>query len=182
MKKKILIGFGILIIILGASYMYLNNRNRTMSPPGSAELTSGNLSASITYSRPSARGRLIFGTQEQSALQPYGQYWRLGANEATELTINHDVKFNGEALKAGTYRLYATPGADSFEIIVNSELGKWGAFEPDHNLDILHTTVPVEKITSPVEQYTIRMEPINGGIQVIFEWSDTRFAVPLTTP
>ncbi|MBL7856981.1 MAG: DUF2911 domain-containing protein [Cyclobacteriaceae bacterium] len=182
MIKKILIGLGVLVIILGAAFFYLNNRGRTLSPPGNVELTAGNLTASITYNRPSVRGRLIFGTKEAGALQPYGQYWRLGANESTEITLNHDVKFNGEALKAGTYRVYAIPGPDTFEIIVNTELGKWGAFEPNHDLDILHTTVPVQKLTSSVEQYTIRMEPLETGILIIFEWSDTQFGIPITTP
>ena len=112
MKKKILIGVVAVIVILAAAFAYLNNRNRTLSPPGSAELANGDLSVSITYSRPSVRGRLIFGTKEQGALQPYGVYWRLGANEATEITLNKDVTFNGNPLKAGKYKLYATPGGD----------------------------------------------------------------------
>src|SRR5687767_7572924 len=128
MNKKILIGVVAVIVVLAGAYAYVTNRNRTLSPPGSAELANGDLSISITYSRPSVRGRLIFGTQEQGALQPYGVYWRLGANEATEITLSKDVTFNGNPLKAGKYKLYATPGGDEFEIIVNTELGNWGAF------------------------------------------------------
>src|SRR6185436_9734636 len=145
------------IVILAAAFSYLNNRNRTVSPPGSAQLTNGDLSVSITYSRPSVRGRLIFGSKEQGALQPYGEYWRLGANEATEITLSKDVTFNGNPLKAGTYRVYAIPGASEFEIIVNTEIGKWGLFEPNHELDILKTKVPVEHPSSPLELYTINL-------------------------
>lgn len=180
MLKKILIGVGVLAVLLVAAFFYLNNRNRTLSPPGKAELTAGELSVSITYSRPSVRGRLIFGPKEQSALQPYGVYWRLGANESTEITINKDVSFNGQPVKAGSYRMYAVPGAETFEIILNSELGKWGAFEPNHELDLLHTKVPVQKTTAAVELYTINLEAIENGINVVFEWSDTRFIVPVT--
>jgi len=180
MLKKILIGVGVLAVLLVAAFLYLNNRNRTLSPPGHVELTAGDLSVSIPYSRPSVRGRLIFGTKEQGALQPHGVYWRLGANESTEITINKDVNFNGQPLKAGTYRMYAVPGPDSFDIILNSELGKWGAFEPNHELDLLHTKVPVQKTSTAVEQYTINLEAIEKGINVIFEWSDTRFVVPIT--
>lgn len=182
MLKKILIGLAIVIAILAAGMFYLNNRNRTMSPPGKAELTSGDLTVSIPYSRPSVRSRVIFGTEEQKALQPYGKYWRLGANESTEITVNQDVNFNDQPIKAGTYRMYAVPGPDTFEIILNSELGKWGAFEPDHALDILHTKVPVQKLTTPVEQYTINLKPIDKGVDVVFEWSDTQFTVPVTRP
>ncbi len=83
MKKKIIIGASIFIALLAIAFAYLNYRNRTLSPPGKTELTVNGLTVSIPYSRPSVRGRLIFGTEEQKALQPYGKYWRLGANEST---------------------------------------------------------------------------------------------------
>ncbi len=177
MLKKILIGLGILILVLGAAFLYLNNRNRTLSPPGSVALTNGDLSVSITYSRPSVRGRVIFGTETEGALQPYGKYWRLGANESTEITFNKDVNFNGTPVKAGTYRIYAVPGAEEFDIALNSELGKWGAFEPDYAKDVLHTQVPVQKTSSLVEQYTIGIAPVDNGFDLIFEWANTRFVV-----
>lgn len=180
MLKKILIGVGILVIILVAGFLYLNNRNRTLSPPGSTELTNGDLTVSISYSRPSAKGRMIFGTKEEGALQPYGTYWRLGANESTEITLNRDVKFHNQSLKAGTYRMYAIPGKENFSIVLNSELGKWGAFKPNTALDILRTAVPVQKPDASVEQYTIRQEAIENGMNIIFEWAETKFVVPIT--
>lgn len=177
--KKIAIGVLALIVLLGAAFLYLNNRNRTMSPPGEATLTSGGLSINITYSRPSVRGRLIFGPESQNALQPYGKYWRLGANESTEVTFSRDVLFNGSAVKAGTYRMYAVPGEQNFEIVLNTELGKWGAFEPNYSLDILKTQVAVQKTSSSVEQFTTSLAPSGDGIDIIFEWSNFRFVVPV---
>jgi hypothetical protein len=177
--KKILIGILAVVLLLAAAFFYLNYRNRSLSPPGSETLTSGGLTVSVTYSRPSVRGRLIFGPEEQKALQPYGKYWRLGANESTEITFSRDVLFNGSPIKAGTYRIFAIPGAETFEIGVNTELDKWGYSEPDYDMDILRTKVPVEKISSPVEQYTISLAPEGDGINMIFEWSDTRFVVPI---
>jgi hypothetical protein len=179
MLKKVLIGLGVLIIILVIAFLYLNNRNRTLSPPGSAELTNGELSVSITYSRPSVRGRVIFGTETEEALQPYGKYWRLGANESTEITFNKDVNFNGAPVKAGTYRIYAIPGPGEFDIGLNSELGRWGAFEPDYAQDVLHTKAPTQQTSSLVEQFTISLAPAESGIDVIFEWANTRFVVPI---
>ena len=178
-RKKLWITIGAIVIVLALAMVYLNYRNRTLSPPGSANLTAGDLTVSITYNRPSARGRVIFGTEEQKALQPYGKYWRLGANESTEVTFNRDVQFNGASIKAGTYRIYAVPGSDAFEIILNTELGTWGAMEPDHAFDILRTKVPVQKTTAPVEQYTIGLSEANPGIDIVFEWADTRFVVPI---
>ena len=179
MKKKIIIGVVAVIVLLGAAYAYLNYRNYSLSPRGSAELTNGGLSASITYCRPSVRGRLIFGAKEQGALQPYGVYWRLGANESTEVTFNKDVSFNGNPLKAGTYRLYAMPGANEFEIIVNTELGQWGAFEPNQEEDILKTKIPVSRASTTVEQFTITMSPEEGGININFEWADVKLVLPV---
>ena len=75
--------------------------------------------------------------------------------------------------------MYAIPGAETFDIILNTELGKWGAFEPDHALDLLTTKVQVERNSSSVEQYTITTSEVNGGINVVFEWSDVRFIVPI---
>jgi len=182
MLKKILIGVGVLAILIVAGLFYLNNRNRTLSPPGKAELSSGDLTVSIPYSRPSVRGRRIFGTKEEGALQPNGVYWRLGANESTEITINRDVLFNGLPLKEGTYKIYAVPGAEEFEIRLNSELGTWGYLEPDHELDLLSTKVPVQRMDTPVEQYTIRMTPNENGVDVNFEFSNVRLVLPLTRP
>ena len=88
MKKKIIIGVIALVVIVLVFLVYANYRNRSLSPRGNTELTVNGLTVSIPYSRPSVKGRLIFGTAEQKALLPYGKYWRLGANEATEITVN----------------------------------------------------------------------------------------------
>ena len=173
------IGLAILAVLLAAAFVYLNIRNRTLSPPGEESLNSGGLTVSVNYSRPSVRGRLIFGTEDQEALQPYGEYWRLGANEATEVTFNRDVLFNGSPIKAGTYRIYAIPGPESFEIALNTEVDEWGAGEPDADHDVLRTKVQTQTTNAPVEQFTISLAPQGDGMQMIFEWSDTRFVVPI---
>jgi hypothetical protein len=180
MKKKLLIALAVLAVLIVAGMFYLNNRSRTLSPPGKAELTAGDLTVSIPYSRPSVRGRVIFGTKEEGALQPYGVFWRVGANESTEITINRDVLFNGTPLKQGTYKMYAIPGPDEFEVRLNSELGTWGYFEPNHEMDVLSTRVPVERLATPVEQHTIRLEPSENGMSLIVEFANIRFTVPLT--
>jgi hypothetical protein len=179
MLKKILIGVALLLVAAAGYVFYLNNKSRTVSPPGKTELNSPDLSIAVNYSRPTVRGRIIFGTEDTDALQPYGKYWRLGANESTEITFSRDVTFNGVAVKAGTYRMYAIPGSEEFEVILNTELGKWGAFEPDHKLDLAKTEVPVTKTANFVEQFTIRIEQVVGGADIIFEWADAQFTVPI---
>lgn len=180
MFKKVLIGLGILVVLLGALFIYANHRNRTLSPPGTAELEVDGLQIAVSYSRPSVRGRVIFGTEEEKALQPYGTYWRLGANEATEITFSKNVTFNGVPLKAGTYSMYAIPGAETFKIGLNSETGNWGAWEPDYSKDVMVTEVPVTRPVVPVEQFTSRIEAgSDGGALLYFEWSNVQLIIPI---
>lgn len=178
-SKKLWISLAILALLLVVAFFYLNYRNRKLSPPGEETLTSGGMTVSVSYSRPSVRGRLIFGPEDQDALQPFGEYWRLGANEGTEIGFNRDILFNGSPVKAGTYRMYAIPGPTSFEMVLSTAVGDWGASEPDPEKDVIRTKVQTQKTTSPVEQFTISLAPQGDGVQMIFEWSDTRFVVPL---
>ena len=78
MIKKIGIGVGILAIILLAAFLYLNYRGRTLSPPGSVSIENNDFKVSLNYSRPSVRGRLIFGEKNLNAIQPNNKYWKLG--------------------------------------------------------------------------------------------------------
>ena len=70
-------------------------------------------SVEITYSRPGAKGRTIFGD-----LVPYGKMWRTGANGQTTITFGEDVKVGGKAVKAGKYSLLSVPGKSEWEVIL----------------------------------------------------------------
>ena len=178
-SKKLWIWLAILAVILIAVFAYLNFRARALSPPDEESLTSGGVSVAVNYSRPSARGRVIFGTEDQGALQPYGEYWRMGANEATEISFNRDILFNGSPVKAGTYSMYAFPGPNSFEVVLNTEIDRSGANEPDPGNDVVRTKAQTQQTSPPVEQFTISLAPQGEGILMIFEWANVRFAVPV---
>ena len=79
------IGLAVVAVLAIIFFVYINQRATVLSPPGEESLTSGGITVTVKYGRPSARGRLIFGAEDQKALQPYGKYWRLGANAATEI-------------------------------------------------------------------------------------------------
>ncbi len=179
MWKKVLITVGIIVALLAAGAFYLDHRNRTLSPPGSAEATAGDLTVHVDYSRPSVRGRLVFGPEEHEALQPYGQYWRLGANEATEISFSKDVTFMGQLVKQGRYYIYAIPGPDAFDFVLNSELGRWGYSEADHSMDVHTVKVPVIKMNSKTEQFTIDLEVSGSAILAHFDWDDIRLTIPI---
>jgi hypothetical protein len=180
MKRNILIGAGIVLLIFIIWVVYGLFIATPVSPPATASFSQDGLEITIDYSQPSKKDRLIFGEESAGALQPYGQYWRLGANAPTEITFNQDVTFGGEPVPAGSYRLYAVPGADTFEVILNSETGGFfGAAEPDYELDVLTVQAPVQKTDSVVETFTIDIRSANNGATIAFSWDDVLFTVPV---
>ena len=124
----------------------------------------------VSYGRPSKRGREIFG-----ALVPFDSVWRTGANGATEITFEKEMKFGGEKVKPGTYSLFTIPTPDSWTIILNTELKQWGSFgyAKIKDKDVLHIKVPVKKLDEAVEMFTIRFD----DNRLILEWDKTQVAV-----
>ena len=101
MSKKVLLILGVALVVVIAGLFWLNSRGRTLSPSGSANITDEDLTVTIKYSRPSMRGRVVFGPEGSDALLPYGKYWRLGANEPTTIEFNRDVTFGGRSVPKG---------------------------------------------------------------------------------
>ncbi len=134
-------------------------------------LTTANLS--VTYGRPYKKGRVVFGE-----LEKFGKVWRVGADEATQITFNKDVKFGGEGVAKGTYTLFAIPEAGEWTIILNSQLGQWGAYGYDKakDKDVLKVKVPVKKLADVVEQLTIKADA--GSLTI--SWDQTSVSVPLS--
>ena len=177
MKNKIIIGFGIVALIVIVIAVVWDYEDIQKSPKETVSVANNDLIVSITYGRPSVRGRVIFGTAAEKALQPHGKYWRMGANEATEITFNKDVLFMGSPVKAGTYRVYAIPGEKAFEIGLNTETGKWGSDEPDYSKDVLKVSVPIEKPATPVEQLTIMLDQSGDGVIMVMQWASTQLQI-----
>ncbi|HQQ96441.1 MAG TPA: DUF2911 domain-containing protein [Cyclobacteriaceae bacterium] len=181
MKKKIFIGIGAVLAVFVLWSVYGLFFAPKKSPTTSASINDKGLEIKVSYSQPSKRGRLIFGEESQKALQPYGKYWRLGANAATEITFSKDITFAGQPVNAGSYRMYAVPGASSFKIILNSELGVnfTAASEPDHSLDILTTEIPVNPLDTEVETFTISFQPDSVGVNMNLAWDKVGLRVPI---
>ena len=129
----------------------------------------GNIS--ITYGQPSKKGREIFG-----GLVPYGQVWRTGADEATEITFTKPCLFGGKQLEAGTYTLFTIPGKTEWTIILNKQLKQWGWFGYDKvkDQDRMKVTVPSKQTDDVVETFTIT--PRADGF--LMEWDKTSVFVP----
>ncbi|MBK7680556.1 MAG: DUF2911 domain-containing protein [Chitinophagaceae bacterium] len=118
----------------------------------------------VTYGRPFKHDRVIFGE-----LVKYGEVWRLGADEATTISLNRDSKIGTVDVPAGTYTMFALVNENEWTIILNSVLGQWGAFSYKKNKDKDVAMVPVaaNKLSAPVEQFTIRFDDDNF---MIIEW------------
>lgn len=130
--------------------------------------------ARVIYSRPKMRDREIFG-----ALVPFGEVWRTGANEATELRIYQDMTIGGQTIPAGTYTLYTIPEKTEWTIILNKAQNQWGAYEYDANKDLLRIKAPARKAAAPIEDFSIAFQPIENGTNLLMGWENTYIEVPL---
>jgi len=106
------------------------------SPKATVAQTVGLTDVTVTYCRPSVKGRTIWG-----GLVPYDQVWRTGANEATTITFTDDVTVEGTKLTAGTYGLFTIPGKDEWTVIFNKGAKQWGAYEYKQADDVLRIKV-----------------------------------------
>ena len=129
----------------------------------------------ITYSRPHKKGRKIFGE-----LVPYGKIWRTGANEATELTTTKDIKLAGNEIPAGTYTLFTIPQKDKWTIILNSDLGQWGAYRYDESKDVIRFDVPTKQLSATYEPFTIEFEQTASEVVLKMMWDQTGVVIPVS--
>ena len=132
------------------------------------------LVARVIYSRPQKNGRIIFGD-----LLEYGQVWRLGANEATEIEFFQPVKIGAVKVKKGRYTLYCIPFVDKWTIILNRETDTWGSFKYDQLKDVVRMDVPVQKQSEPLEFFAMAFEKAAGGAVLNIGWDNLRVSVPI---
>lgn len=130
---------------------------------------------SIVYSRPSKKGRTIFGE-----LVPYDKLWRTGANLATKITFGDDVKIAGNNLSAGSYALFTIPGKDEWTIIFNNISDQGGTGKYDESEDALRVKINSANLSGSVETFTIMIgdvKPSSANINLI--WDNTLVSIPL---
>ncbi|OAD91606.1 asparagine synthetase B [Aequorivita soesokkakensis] len=129
--------------------------------------------ARVIYSRPQKKGRDIFG-----GVVPYGEVWRTGANEATELDIYVPLKLGSTILKPGTYTLYTIPDEDNWTIIINSDTNVWGAFSYKKEKDVARITVPCEQAVAPIESLSMIFKTDGKGTVLMIGWDDHYVEIP----
>ncbi|HKG06202.1 MAG TPA: DUF2911 domain-containing protein [Pedobacter sp.] len=129
----------------------------------------------VVYSRPSKKGREIFGVLEQ-----FGKVWRVGANENTEIRFYKTAVIGGKKIKAGTYSLFAIPNKDKWTIIINKQIDKWGAFSYDQTKDLVRTEVNVKSLDKPLETLSVTFTTQATGANLVIGWDLSSVEVPVT--
>lgn len=147
------------------------------SPLQSTSFTVGDTQGQICYGAPSARGRVMVGE-----VDPYGELWRSGANEATAIHLQGPATIGGISLAAGSYSLYTRPDVDQWEVFLNSNYERWGIPINDEvrATEVGSFTVTPEATDSHVETLTYSFESTGADAgEIVMEWENTRIRIPV---
>ena len=134
----------------------------------------------IVYSRPSLKGRSVFGAG--SLLAPIGDVWRTGANGATKLTFSDPVNIGNKTIPAGSYGLFTIPGVSEWTIIINTNSKGWGSFDYKEAEDVVRFKVAPVTTGSSTETFTIGIDDITAQTATIYlNWGKTKVNIPIST-
>ena len=163
----------LLLIILFASISTLTMGQQIQMPQASPSATIsqkiGLTDVNIEYSRPSTKGRKIFGE-----LVPYGEVWRTGANAATIINFSNEVKIEGNIIPAGSYALYSIPGKTEWTIILSKNTKLWGAVGYEANDDLVRFKVKPGKTGQKYETMEINfVDMTDTGATISMKWETT---------
>ena len=146
------------------------------SPAASITQTIGLVEAKIEYSRPSAKGRKVFGE-----VVPFDKIWRTGANSPTKITFSDSVTIGGKKIQGGTYAMYAIPGASSWTIILNSK-ATVAAWDYKDGEEAVKFTVAPTALSSTVESFTFEFANLKyASADLVMNWDKTSVGFPITT-
>jgi hypothetical protein len=127
----------------------------------------------VIYSRPHKGGRKIFG-----GILQYGSYWRLGANEASEIEFFRGVTIQNKKVKAGRYTIYCYPQESQWTIVLNSNLFTWG-LKADTTKEVARFDVPIKKIP-PIEYFSMVFQTTSDGANLVMAWDDVEAKLPIS--
>ena len=147
---------------------------RQLSPRDTARIELEGRRVFVDYGRPSMRGRRIVGE-----LVPYGRVWRTGANAATTLVTEVDLRIGDALVPRGTYTLYTLPAARGWTLIVNRQTGQWGT-QYDASRDLVRIPMRTTRVARPVEQFTITLQRATRSTGTLsMAWENTSLSVPV---
>ena len=171
MKKITLV----LFVVLASFSLEAQIKTPAPSPSSKLMQTVGLTDVTVDYSRPSMRGRTIFGD-----LVPYDKLWRTGANGYTLITFSKDVKIAGQAVSAGTYSIFTKPSASSWEVYFYTDTQGGGTpSEWDDSKVVAKATVQVYTLPESIESFTITIDDLtSGSANLGLMWEKVYVAIP----
>lgn len=175
MKKIIFV----LTTIIASYVVNAQVKTPAPSPRSTVSQVVGLTDVTVEYSRPSAKGRAVFGD-----LVPFGKLWRTGANQNSMVTFSEDVVINGNTLKKGKYAIFTTPKADMWEVVFYSDTENWGTPEDwNANKAVITTNVDPITLNHNVETFTIGIGNItNDSATLDISWEKTMISVKFSVP
>ncbi len=163
------------VLLFASLTVAQQDKSTRPSQPAKATCSMGDASITVDYSSPKVKGRKIYG-----ALVPYGQEWRLGANEATTFVTTADVTVGGTKVPAGSYTLFAVPNADKWTLVISKKTNEWGVPYPGKDSDFARVDMKASALPSPMENFTISFDKTAGGCTLRADWESTRASVDIT--
>ena len=174
MRKSILSVFILTLVTLFAEAQV---QTPAASPAAKVTQTVGLTQVEVEYSRPSMRGRQIYG-----GLVPLDKLWRTGANASTKITFDNDVIIANKELGKGTYALYTIPGEEEWTIIIHKNTTHWGTGGYNADEDAFRFTAKPTTLANEVETFTIGLSNINLGVGSLdISWENTQVSFEIDT-
>lgn len=175
MTRRLALLFPTLIYFSKDAFVFEEPKKR-LSPHQTVSGDWGGKTITITYGRPYLKGRTL---QRMTAS---GEVWRLGADEATKITVSAKTRLGSTLeLAPGSYAMFAITGPEKWTLIINKTADQWGAFNYDQSQDLGRFDVPVRKASSPVEQFTIALDKKSDSTgEMTLAWGDQAVSVPVT--
>ncbi|WP_299116246.1 DUF2911 domain-containing protein [uncultured Winogradskyella sp.] len=175
MKKLVLFAFALTLMFS------VNAQVETPQPSPTTKIEQkvGLTDVTLEYSRPSMKGRKIFGD-----LVPYGKMWRAGANKNTTVTFSDNVTIDGNDLKAGSYAIFISPNEDNWDVVFYSDTNNWGTpREWDDSKVAAKVSAKIYKMPMEVETWTIGFDDLtNSSANIGFIWENIYAAVTFEVP
>jgi len=172
--------FSILFVfVLFVNISFAQIQTPQPSPNAKMEQTVGLTTIKLEYSRPSMKGREIFGD-----LVPYDKMWRTGANKNTIISFSDAVMIDGKKLPAGDYAVFATPSKNSWDVVFYTDTNNWGLPQKwDESKVALKTKAEVQKMPMKMETFTIVIDELkNDSAAINFLWEDTVAYLTVNVP
>ena len=165
--------FILLSIFLTFPVLTAQLKSPVASPRANLSQNIGLVNISVDYSRPSKKGRTIFGN-----LVPYNKIWRTGANQATTFSVSDDIKINNQLVPKGEYHIYSVPREKRLDLIIYNKTDNWGSLkEFDESLIVARVVSEFIELPFSVETFEISFDNIsNNGSTINIIW-DNKLAI-----